>query len=138
MRQREAVFIDTGGWIVPALTRHPLHARARELWERLLYHGARLSTSVPMVLETLTFLDRNATRDVALAWKDSLPSVSGLKVLSCSLDDLRRSSDYFSRGDLHKLSAVDAASFAITKRAGIGCALAFDHHFASVGLRMAG
>jgi len=35
---------------------------------------------------------------------------------------------------LHKLSAVDARSFAIMKRARIR--LAFDHHFAVVGFRM--
>jgi hypothetical protein len=32
----------------------------------------RINTSVPVVLETFTFLDRNAARPVALAWKDSL------------------------------------------------------------------
>ena len=138
MRQREAVFVDTGAWIALALTRDPFYERARELWEKLLGHGARLSTSLPIVLETFTFLDRNASRHVALAWKDSLPSVRGLKVLPCSLDDLRRSWDYFSRSDLHKLSAVDATSFTIMRRAKIGCAFAFDHHFAAVGFRMAG
>jgi predicted nucleic acid-binding protein len=138
MRQREAVFTDTGAWIALALSRDPFHDRARELWEKLLSHGARLSTSVPVVLETFTFLDRNASRDVALAWKDSLKAVRGLRVLPCTLEDLRRSWDYFSRGDLHKLSAVDATSFAIMKRARITCAFAFDHHFASVGFRMAG
>jgi predicted nucleic acid-binding protein len=138
MRQREAVFVDTGAWVALALTRDPLHTRARELWEKLLGHGARLSTSVPVVLETFTFLDRSASRDVALAWKDSLSSVRRLKVLVCGLDDLRRSWDYFARSELHKLSAVDATSFAIMKRAKIGCAFAFDHHFAAVGFRMAG
>lgn len=138
MRQREAVFVDTGAWIALALTRDPYHERARELWEKLLGHGARLSTSIPVVLETFTFLDRNASRDVALAWKDSLGSVRGLKILACSREDLRQSWDCFSRGDLHELSAVDATSFVIMRRAGIGRAFAFDHHFATVGFRMAG
>ncbi len=70
MRQREAVFVDSGAWIALALSRDPLHARAREQWELLLGAGARLHTSVPVVIETFTFLDRNATRDVALAWKE--------------------------------------------------------------------
>ncbi|MHC4341414.1 MAG: type II toxin-antitoxin system VapC family toxin [Planctomycetota bacterium] len=138
MRQREAVFVDSGAWIALALVRDPLHVQSRELWQKLLDHGARLFTSVPVVLETFTFFDRNASRDVALSWKDSLSSVRGLKTLACNLDDLRRSWDYFSRGGLHKLSAVDATSFAIMKRAKIGCAFAFDHHFAVVGFRMAG
>ena len=34
--------------------------------------GAKLHTSVPVVIETFTFLDRNANRDVALTWKESI------------------------------------------------------------------
>jgi predicted nucleic acid-binding protein len=52
------------------------------------------------------------------------------------LRDLERSWDYFRRADLHKLSAVDATSFAIMKRARIRLAYAFDHRFAVVGLRL--
>jgi len=42
----------------------------------------------------------------------------------------------FSTADLHKLSAVDATSFAIMKRARIRLAYAFDHHFAVVGFSL--
>ena len=38
--------------------------------------------------------------------------------------------------DLHKLSAVDATSFTIMKRARIRLAFAFDHHFAVAGFRL--
>lgn len=138
MRERPAVFVDTGAWIALALTRDPLHGRAHEIWEMLLGMGARLFTSIPVVLETLTFLDRNANRDVALAWKDSLEIRRDLEVLECRLDDLRRSWAYFARHDLHKLSAVDATSFAIMKRKKIKEAFAFDHHFAAVGFRIVG
>jgi predicted nucleic acid-binding protein len=43
---------------------------------------------------------------------------------------------YFRRADLHKLSAVDATSFAIMKRVGIRLAYAFDRHFAMAGFRL--
>ena len=33
MRQGETVFVDSGAWIALALSRDPLHARAREQWE---------------------------------------------------------------------------------------------------------
>jgi uncharacterized protein len=52
------------------------------------------------------------------------------------LRDLARSWEYFRRTDLRKLSAVDATSFAIMKRAGIRVAFTFDHHFVAVGFRM--
>jgi predicted nucleic acid-binding protein len=136
MRQGEAVFVDSGAWIALALTRDPLHAQAREQWELLQGAGAKLNTSVPVVIETFTFLDRNANRAVALAWKESVYKPGTARILACELRDLEQSWEYFRRADLHKLSAVDATSFAIMKRARIRLAYTFDHHFAAAGFRL--
>jgi len=138
IRQGEAVFVDSGAWIALALTRDPLHSRAREQWDALHAAGAKLHTSVPVVIETFTFLDRNANRDVALAWKDAIAKFGTLRIHICELRDLHVSWDYFRRSDLHKLSAVDATSFAIMKRARLRLAYTFDHHFAVAGFRMVG
>jgi uncharacterized protein len=138
MRQGEAVFVDSGTWIALALSRDPLHVNAREQWDRLQGAGARLHTSIPVILETFTFLDRNANRDVALTWKEAVYEPGTAKILPCELRDLHQSWDYFRRSDLHKLSAVDATSFAIMKRARIRLAYTFDHHFATVGFRLVG
>ncbi|HEY2185526.1 MAG TPA: PIN domain-containing protein [Xanthobacteraceae bacterium] len=136
MRQGEAVFVDSAAWIALALSRDPLHGRAREQWEFLQSAGAKLHTSIPIIIETFTFLDRNANRDVALAWKESIYTPRTVNILSCELRDLERSWEYFRRPDLYKLSAVDATSFAIMKRARIRLAYTFDHHFAAVGFRL--
>jgi uncharacterized protein len=136
MRQGEAVFVDSGAWIALALTRDPLHARAREQWEMLQGAGAKLHTSVPVVIETFTFLDRNAIRDAALAWKEFVYKTRSVKILACELRDLEQSWEYFRRADLHRLSAVDATSFVIMKRARIRLAYTFDHHFAVAGFRL--
>jgi uncharacterized protein len=138
IRQGEAVFVDSGVWIAPALSRDPLHSRAREQWDALRAAGAKLHTGVAVVIETFTFLDRNANRDVALAWKEAVTRLGILKILVCDLRDLQVSWDYFRRSDLHKLSAVDATSFAIMKRAWLRLAYTFDHHFSVVGFRMVG
>ena len=138
MRLREPVFVDTGAWIALALTRDPLHVRAREAWERLMETSARLFTSVPVVLETFTFLDRQARRDVAIAWKDSLEKIQGLRVLACSSGEVKEAWKYFARPDLHKLSAVDATSFVLMNHRSMRLAFSFDHHFASVGFRLVG
>ena len=138
MRQGEAVFVDSGAWIALALSRDPLHERAREHWNDLDAAGAKLHTSVPVVIETFTFLERNANRDVALAWKEAIYKRGVVKILACELRDLDQSWDYFRRKDLHKLSAVDATSFVIMRRAGIQLAFAFDHHFAVIGYRIVG
>jgi predicted nucleic acid-binding protein len=130
------VFVDSGAWIALALVRDPLHSQAREQWDRLQGAGSKLHTSVPVVIETFTFLDRNANRDVALAWRESIYQPAVVRILPCELGDLQRSWDYFRRADLHKLSAVDATSFAIMKRTGIRVAYTFDHHFAAAGFRL--
>jgi len=136
MRQGEAAFVDSGAWIALALSRDPLHRPAREQWEALRGAGARLHTSVPVVIETFTFLDRNATRDVALAWRQSIEQPGLASILPCELDDLRQAWEFFGRPDLHKLSLVDATSFVIMRRARIGLAYTFDHHFAVAGFRL--
>ena len=136
MRAGEPVFVDTGAWIALALTRDPLHARAREIWDALTTSGVRVWTSVPVVIETFTFLERNTTRETAITWKDSLRSIPRLKLLECSLTDLDRAWEYFKRRNLHKLSAVDATSFVLMTRAKIRVAFAFDSHFASAGFRL--
>ena len=136
MRQGEAVFVDSGAWIALALSRDPLHVQARAQWDLLHGAGAKLHTSAPVVIETFTFLDRNANRDVALTWKESIHKFGTVKILPCELRDLKQSWEYFRRADLYKLSAVDATSFAIMKRVRIRLAYTFDHHFAVAGFRL--
>lgn len=138
MRAGGTVFVDTGAWIALALTRDPLHARARETWDRLLGEGVRFHTSVSVVMETFTFLDRHASRAVALTWKASLEAVPRLKRLPCTVKDLERAWVYMERPDLRKLSAVDAVSFVLMKERRIRTAFAFDSHFAAAGFRMVG
>lgn len=136
MRPPAEVFIDTGAWIALAAVQDPLHPRARAAWERLLAGGAKCATSVPVVLETFTFLDRNTTREVALRWKDSLNEVRRLRVLECGAKELAGAWKWFERRELHRLSAVDATSFVLMEREKIRVALTFDHHFASAGFRI--
>lgn len=138
MRQAERVFVDTGAWIALAVVRDPYHARARETWERLLGAGARFHTSIPVVMETFTFLDRNTAREVALAWRDSLGAVPRLKVMPCTAKDLHSAWPYFERRDLHKLSMTNAVSFVLMANAKIRTAFTFDAHFAAAGFRIVG
>ena len=138
MKAGEAVFVDSGAWIALALTRDPFHLRAVEAWQGMAELRAKLYTSAPIALETFTFLDRNAARDVALGWKEALKVVDGLTVLGCTAEDIELAWKYFERRDLHKLSAVDATSFVLMKKEGIKQAFSFDHHFASVGFKIFG
>lgn len=138
MRSGEAAFVDTGAWIALALSRDPLHEQAKAIWQSLRGDGVRLHTSVPVILETFTFLDRNAARDVALTWRESLEELSDLEIHPCSTEEMGEAWSYFRHTDLHKLSAVDATSFVLMSRRGIRVAFTFNHHFAMAGFRMAG
>ena len=138
MRRGDSVFVDTGAWIALAITADPYHERANLVWDELLSNGARLKVSVPVILETFTFLERNTNRAVALAWKDSLTTLPWFEVIECKAIDVEQGWKYFRRRDLHKLSAVDATSFAIMERRRIRTAFAFDHHFSTVGYRLIG
>ena len=133
----QKVFIDTGAWIALAVTRDPLHDRAKSTWERLGRVGARLYSSVPVSIETFTYLDRRGSRELALAWRESLRTVVRFQVLGCSTAELDDSWRYFDRKEFHKLSLVDATSFILMKKHGIRVAFAFDTHFATAGFRYA-
>lgn len=138
MRASSMVFVDTSAWIALALIQDPLHPRAVTAWEEMVQSHARIVTSVPVILETMTFFDQHAARDVALKWKDSLDSIQNFRVLDCTEADMQGAWRYYTRRDLHKLSAVDATSFVLMSNHGIGRAFSFDHHFASVGFSMVG
>jgi len=60
----------------------------REQWDLLSNAGAKLHTSVAVVIETFTYLDRKANRDVALAWKQSVDKFAVAKILPCERRDL--------------------------------------------------
>src|SRR6266540_3443762 len=100
MRHGEAAFVDSGTWIALALSRDPLHAQAREQWDVLQRAGAKLHTSIPVVIETFTFLDRNANRDVALAWKESIYKPRTVKILNFEIAQLAGK-------DLHRSGLID-------------------------------
>ena len=138
MRDRQDVFVDSGAWIALALSRDPFHERAVEAWKQMHERRACLSTSVPVILETFTFLDRHARRDIAIAWKDSLEKMSNLEVITCGADEMRAAWQYFTGQKFHKLSAVDATSFVLMRRRQIKNAFAFDHHFATAGFQLVG
>lgn len=126
-------YIDTSAWIALAITTDPLHTRAKDTWTRLTQDGTRLFTSVPVIIETFTFLDRNTNRRTALLWKEALVPLKRFQVLECSKSDLQKAWAWFHRQDLHKLSAVDATSFVLMQKHRISRAFTFDTHFAIAG-----
>jgi len=136
IRAGERIFVDTGAWVALALVQDSMHPRAREIWTTLIEAGARPFVSVPVLLETFTFLQRKVSQDVATRWWDSLDDVKFLERIECSALELNSAMKLFARRDLHKLSLVDASSFVLMKKHKLRAAFAFDTHFSTAGFRL--
>ena len=137
IRAAERVFVDTGAWIALAVVRDSMHERARHTWTTLLEAGARPVVSVPVLLESFTYLQRKVSHDVAARWWESLASVRFLERVECSAADVNAAMKFFQRRELHKLSLVDATSFVIMRKHKLRVAFSFDTHFAAAGFRLA-
>lgn len=135
IRAGEKVFVDTGPWIALADRDDPLHGRALGHWKAIGTAGARLVTSVPVVIETFTFVDRRSGHADAVTWRKGLDAVPRLEILDCTSADLADAWRYLDRKDFHKLGVVDATSFVLMRRHRIRVAFAFDIHFAVAGFR---
>ncbi len=138
IRPAEPVFVDTGAWIALAVRRDPHHARALAAWDELLAVGARLKTSVPVVIETFTFLDRNAAREAAIAWREGLSKLPWFELWECPSEVLQDAWRRFEGRRFHRLSVVDATSFVLMERHGIRRAFTFDTRFAEAGFLLIG
>lgn len=134
--QGTKAFVDTGAWIALAVVRDPLHERAVAAWQTLEHAGARLYSSIPVVLETFTYLDRKGSRDLAQRWRTSLRTIARFQLLGCQPAELEAAWPWLDRLELHRLGLVDATSFVIMKKHGIRVAFAFDVHFATAGFRL--
>jgi len=129
----ESIFVDTGAWIALAVTSDPFHARAKEAWGGVCANAKKIVTSIPVVIETFTFLDRHATREVATTWRDQVTRFPRARLTECTLADLTKAWHWFEHRRLRRLSVVDATSFVLMQRLRIRHAFAFDQHFAQAG-----
>lgn len=135
IKSGEKVFVDTGAWIALAVVADPLHERALAAWREVLSSGAKLRTSVPVVLETFTYLDRKGSRGLATQWRERLDEVPRFEIYSATAADLVSAWGWLARPQFNRLGLVDATSFVLMRREHIKLALAFDVHFATAGFR---
>jgi predicted nucleic acid-binding protein len=137
IRAGQKVFVDSGAWLALALTGDTHHERAVEGWSALQRNGAKLCTSVPVVVETFTYLQRRIDARLALSWSGGLRSRSGTQVFACGREDLAEAWQWLERRDFHKLGLVDATSFVLLRKHKIRHVFGFDTHFAQAGFRLA-
>ena len=133
IRAGDRIFVDTGAWVAVVVAADTHHDAAAASWRELLARGAKPCTSVPVVIETLTFLQRKAGLDLALRFRSALAATPRLELFDCTAADLSSAWTWFERRDLHKLSLVDATSFTLMKKHKLRRAFSFDVHFVTAG-----
>jgi predicted nucleic acid-binding protein len=133
----ERVFVDTGAFVALAERRDPEHERARGAWETMTRSRVRLYTSVLVLAETFTFIDRRGSREAAIRWRESLRTAPTIEVLDCTAAHVERAWSWLHRKEFHKLGIVDACSFVLMQERKLRVAFAFDSHFAIAGFRYA-
>ncbi len=136
IRPNEKVFVDTGAWIALAERRDPYHERAVLFWTAAYRQKASILTSVPVIVETFTFLDRRGSRELALRWRESLAVIPRFHILDCTATDLSAAWELLGRKDHLRVSLVDATSFVLMRKEKIRIAFSFDTHFAAAGFTL--
>lgn len=125
------IFVDTSFWVALRNRRDDHHAEAREL---LRSHAATaLLTSNHVKGETWTFLRRRAGHASAAQFLDFMESTDRLQVEHVVEVIEQEALGWLRRHDEREYSFVDATSFSLMRRMGIGEALAFDGDFAAAG-----
>jgi len=132
----DRIFVDTGAFVALAASRDAHHASAAALWRELVLEGGKPSTSVPVLIETYTYLQRTLGSEVAETWREALVATPRLTILECTVADLSAAWPWLQRRDLHKLSLVDATSFVLMKKHKLRRAFSFDAHFAAAGFKI--
>lgn len=124
------IFVDTSFWVALQFSRDRHHVSASELWRT---RRAGLITTNHVVGETWTFLRRRVGHLAARDFIDRAGKSGRLTVYQVDENTEREAWAWLRRHDERPYSFVDATSFAVMRRQGLGEALAFDGDFAAAG-----
>lgn len=125
------IFVDTSFWVALRNRRDDHHAEARNL--------LRSNASIPLIStnhvrgETWTFLRRRAGHASAAHFLDLITETARLHVEHLDEASEEDAIGWLRRHDEREYSFVDATSFVLMRRLGIGEAFAFDGDFAAAG-----
>ena len=129
----KGLFIDTSAWYPLADRGHPDHAVLARTLRRRVRQGARIVTTNAVVAETHSLLLRRAGHGAALAFLEAVrrpPNRIEYITPEREEDAIGRWIERFAD---HRISLVDACSFAVMSELGVREALTLDHHFTVAG-----
>jgi predicted nucleic acid-binding protein len=132
----KSVFVDTSAFVALRNRSEAEHELARATLSRLLAEGVALFTSNYVFAETYTALMVRVGRDEAIEWGRRFRAGGAIDLVHLDRSIEERAWEILERHDDKRWSYVDATSFALIERDGVGEAFAFDAHFAQRGLQV--
>lgn len=128
------VLVDTSAFVAIQHNRGQEHGRAVEALTALVDRGASLIATNYVFAETYNTLLSRAGRRLAFQWGDGMRAGTGINFVRVDEGTEDAAWEILESHDDKQWSYVDAVSFALMERDGIGTAFAFDDHFRQRGL----
>jgi predicted nucleic acid-binding protein len=129
-----SVFLDTSGLLAVLDGDDASHARADEIWRRLLAERQPLTTTSYVLVETVALsqarLGLAATRAIH---NDVMPV---LRIVWVTEEIHQAAMAALVTAGRRRLSLVDCVSFEVMRREGLLRAFAFDRHFSEQGFEL--
>jgi hypothetical protein len=126
------VFADTAFWIALVIKRDQYHQQARQ-WS--LQIAGRITTTIPVLIETANALSKPAWRRHAVALIDHLQRRSDVVIVELSPELWRQGWELYRERMDKSWSLTDCVSFVVMRDAGLVDALTTDEHFQQAGFR---
>ena len=130
------VFVDSGAWFALAQDRDQYHARAKEIYPRLLAESRRLLTTNLVVAECHSLLLKFKGPSVALLFLETMSQSPRIEEIHSTAETETKALEILRRHQDQNFSLADAVSFTIMRQRGIKTAFAFDRHFAAAGFTL--
>lgn len=135
---REAIFVDTWGWMAIGHGREPRHAEVKHVYQELRSNETLIHTSDYVLDEVITLLFRRETFEEAVRFIEGILAAAALGQVRVE----RMTPDrFFAAWELRKrfqdkpsISFTDLTSMAIMEERGIHQVLTADEHFIQVGM----
>lgn len=132
----KSVFVDTSAFVALRNSSEAEHVRARSALTDLIAEGVALFTSNYVFAETYTALMVRVGRGEAIEWGRRFRAGGAIDLVHLDRPTEESAWEILERHEDKRWSYVDATSFALIERDGVGEAFAFDAHFSQRGLRV--
>lgn len=129
-----SVFVDTSGLLALLDHQERNHAKAAEIWSRLVHHRTYLSTTSYVVLEAFALVQRRFGLVAVKRLHVDLMPVLHVRWVDESLH--MAGVVFLQAANRRTLSLVDCVSLIAMQQLGINEAFAFDQHFTDYGFRL--